>query len=613
MILEVKDLKFSYGGNEILKGVSLRLDEADRMGIIGENGCGKTTLLKCITGELAAPEGAVTLKQRARVGYLAQSAGLAPGSTVLSEMKAAAGTDRLLEQMERAASGMGQSEQQARLYELLSAQFDAAGGYGADYIISRILNGMGFPEQSWDKRTEVLSGGEKTRLSLAKLLVSSPDLLILDEPTNHLDVATVEWLEEFLLSYRGACLIVSHDRWFLDRVTNRTMEIVSGKGIAFDGGYTEFCKKRDFYLKEREKEYQKNLKTAQKLQEFVDRNIVRASTSGMAKSRQKMIERLDLQRPDSAEHEAVRFSISSGAEPYKDLLTVKDLTVSAGGRELVSGIDFLLQRGERLAVVWENGAGKTTFLRCLAGELRPSAGSIRLGAGVRMAYFKQNLFSISAKDPMSYIWDRYPSMTPLEVRKLLASVGFRGEEVFTDARSLSGGELAKLNLALLSLKKPNLLLLDEPTDHLDIYTKEVLDDALAGYTGALVAVSHDRWFLSKLGARVLCFEGGRAVMYESYERYQQRGASPAPQKQEKRRREDQPREGRRERARLREQLSSLERQIEQLEQREKELNLLSTLPENISDHQKLTEIFSELQEVSSRLQQATDRWLELSE
>jgi len=617
MILEVKNLAWSYGGSVVLKDVSMRVDENDRIGIIGQNGCGKTTMLKCITGELPSPDGAIFLKNRARIGYLAQTTGLKPGSTILSEMQDAAGAAELLRQMDIAAETMAEDEEQLRVYEALSAQFDAIGGYDADFNIARILNGMAFPEESWHKSTAVLSGGEKTRLALAKLLVKAPDLLILDEPTNHLDVATVEWLEEFMLSYKGAALIVSHDRWFLDKVTNRTVEINGGKTIAFDGGYTEFVKKRDFYIAERDKEYRRNVKTAERLQEFVDKNIVRASTSNMAKSRIKMIERLDLERPDEVEHEDVRFVITPASEPFKDVLLVKDVAVAAGGRVLIEDINFLLERGDRLAIVGENGAGKTTFLRAVAGETRPYKGFIRHGGGVSMSYFKQNLFAVTAKDPMSFIWDHYPQMTPLQVRNILAAVGFRGDDVFTDAAGLSGGELAKLNLALISLQRPNLLVLDEPTDHLDIYTKEKLDDALADYTGTIITVSHDRWFLKKLGAKILAFEGGKATLYESYDRYLARNDTPAVSaaspEPERKKREDSSKEGRRERARRREELSALEKQIAALEAREEELNAMSVMPENIADHQKLAAIFSELQQVTDTLAEVSDRWLSMLE
>ncbi|MEG1558115.1 MAG: ABC-F family ATP-binding cassette domain-containing protein [Oscillospiraceae bacterium] len=626
MILEADKIGLSYGADVVLRDVTFSVNENDRIGIVGYNGCGKTTLLKIITGQLEQTCGIISLRTNAIMGYLEQTAGLNPKNTVLREMESVNNADELLAQMKKLEAEMGTDTEKISEYEAVCQKYDAIDGYNMSYNIRRVLSGMNFAESAYAKKVDVLSGGEKTRLALAKLLIMSPDLLVLDEPTNHLDIETLEWLEKFLSEYKGALLAVSHDRHFLDEIMNKTLEIQNGKSKLYTGNFSQYLAQKELNENAQQKSYRQTVEKAQKLKEYAEKNIVRASTSKMAKSRLKMLDRLDLEAPESSSHENVRFRIESQSQPYKEVLTIKNLSVSAGGKKLVDNLSLVLRREERLAIIGANGTGKTTLLRTILGKYRPDSGSVRQGGGVKTSLFEQNLFNISARDPISYIWDKYPSMNQLEIRSLLAGVGFFGDDVFTEAKGLSGGELARLNLARISLEHPNLLILDEPTNHLDIYTKDVLYKALADYEGSLIAVSHDRYLIEILGGKILLLkDGGSYDIFENYENYKNGVPMseedlnlPEPEKEENRQKiavEEadsavNQKELRRQRAQERERKSHVENELQRLEAEVASTECLINDSEIATDHEKLSQLCEKLEEDKAQLSLLFDEWVE---
>lgn len=624
MILEAKDLALSFGADEVLKAVSFQINENERVGVVGYNGCGKTTLLSILTGELPATSGSFSTKTNLTIGYLRQTAGLLANNTVYDEMKSVNNADALLARMKVLEATMGSDAALVDEYERISGKYEAIDGYNLEFNIKRVLNGMAFPPESYSKRVSVLSGGEKTRLALAKLLIMHPDLLILDEPTNHLDLETLEWLEKFLVEYKGAILLVSHDRHFLDSVCNRILEINVGKSRVYNGNYSAFLVQKEANDLREQREYRRVNEEADKLRDYVAKNLVRASTSNMAKSRRKMLEKLDLSAPESERHESVRFTIEPCGEPHKEVLVTKELCIDAGGKTLINDLTLTLFRGEKLIVAGANGTGKTTFIKTICGKHAPKSGRIRLGGGVKLGSVEQNLYTVKSKNPLEYIRDLYPAMTQLEIRSLLASVGFRDEEVFTASSGLSGGELSRLNMARVSLEHPNLLVLDEPTNHLDIYTKDVMCRALREYAGTMIVVTHDRYLMEQLDGRVLLLEQGSYKLFESYSAFtayrngeqlsiheEQKPKKSADEELERTKNEiANQKELRRKRALERERRSFVENRIEELEGEIYDLNAQLELPEVATDHEKLAEVCDKLERFKAELNELSDEWLE---
>lgn len=622
MLLDIDALNFSFGDVTVLRDVSFAVQSLDRIGIVGDNGCGKTTLLNLICGELLPQKGSVNT-HGCTVGYLKQTAGLSDG-TVLQEMKNADGAADILSQMKRLEQTMDGSPEQMERYSQLCAKYDAIGGYDLAYRIRRVLLGMGFSEDDMQKPTGVLSGGEKTRLAMARLLVSSPDIIILDEPTNHLDAASQLWLAQFLTEYGGAVLLVSHDTGFLDKVCTRILEIENHEAKLYSGDYSDFALQKRMNSEAADKAYEQTARQAAKLEDFAKRNMARASTRNMAKSRLKMLERLDTTPPQSHKHERVSFRFTETPLPYKELLTAKGLSIGAGGKPLFRCDDFVLLRGENLAVVGPNGCGKTTFLKTLLRQTRPLEGRIFFGGGVNTAYFEQNVFTDMQKDAISFIWDLYPSMNAQQIRDLLATAGLRGEEVYQPVNTLSGGERARLMLCRLSLLRPNVLILDEPTNHLDIYSREILTDTLKNFFGTVIVVSHDSALVSQLDCRVLAIENAAGRVYESYDAYQKvlagagaqragyspkKGGVPEAQQPPKRSSKQQ----RALSAQRRQRLSELEQEISELEGSIAVAEAQIELPEVACDPQQLSQLCEQMDEQRARLDELMGEWLQLSE
>lgn len=528
MLANLININKYFNGRQILKNISLTIDEKDRIGLIGINGCGKTTLLRILTGKELPDrnterDGIVSLAAKTSVGYLEQTSGLDRESAVIDEMRSVfSKLDSTLERMKQLEQQMktdaAVTEEVSAEYSRLAAYYEANDGYTIDVKIKTVLCGMGFTENEYLRPISSFSGGEKTRLAIAKLLLEEPNLLILDEPTNHLDFKTVLWLEDYLKDYKGALLIVSHDRYFLDRVVTSVCEIEKGTLTRYKGNYTAFTNLKKESVKRRQKEYEAQQKEIAKLEDYIAKNKVRASTANSAKSREKALERMELiEKPTLAANSAkIRFDY--GITPPFDILSVKDVDITvgegAGKKTLAEHISFEVKRGEKLGIIGDNGIGKSSLLKVIQSML-PHSGKIRWAANVKISYFEQESANL---DPFNTVIDElhrhYPILTDLDIRSLLGSVGITGENVFKETGVISGGERAKVCFALMMLEKGNVLILDEPTNHLDLDAKEAVEQALEEFDGTVIFVSHDRYLLDKIADRLLEIRADGTELYE---------------------------------------------------------------------------------------------------
>ena len=618
MLLELKQLGKSFGEQEVLKDVNASVERGDRIGIIGANGTGKTTLLRILYGERQPDEGEAAFGSGVTCGYLEQNAHLDPALDVYGTMRLAfAPALQAMQQLETLQKQLAAAPQDAGVQQAIdhcNAVIDAMDAYQMDTQIKKVLNGMGFPADTWQKTAGVLSGGEQTRLRLARLLLERPDLLILDEPTNHLDIDTMEWLENYLKTYRGAVLVVSHDRYFLDAVCTQIWEL-RGKSIhTYRGNYSAYLPQRQAADERQQKLHDAAVEKAAKLQDYIDRNLVRASTTKMAQSRRKQLEKLEI--VDAPEPEAwnLHFRFAYDIEPYDELVILKDLTVRIGERTLIDGLTYTVHRGDKLVIAGPNGAGKSTLLQVLDGKRRPSGGMVRLGSGAKPGVFTQQQARRAGR-VIDAIWNQYPRFTELEVRSHLARFGYRGEDVFQDCAQLSGGELAHLRFAEMALERPNLMFLDEPTNHLDIYMRESLTEALTAYTGTLLLVTHDRYLMQALGCPILYLEDGKASFYPDFAALKNRdAAAPGPaQPQPEPKKQGYGKEQRRRRAEVRTRLKAVEAEIEELGAHIVELENEINDPEVLRDHLLLRDKCDELDDTRFHQQELFDEWERLAQ
>ena len=613
MLLELQNLGESFGEHEVLRDVNAGVERGDRIGIIGANGTGKTTLLRILCGESLPDAGDAAFGTGVTTGYLEQNARLDPSLDIYATMRLVF-TPALdaMQEMDALQKQLAADPHNAELTEKIAhctAVIDAMDAYNMDTQIKKVLNGMGFPADTWTKLAGVLSGGEQTRLRLARLLLERPDLLILDEPTNHLDLETMEWLENYLKAYRGAVLVVSHDRYFLDAVCTRIWEL-RGKSIkTYRGNYSAYLPQREAADERQQKLHDAAVEKAAKLQDYVDRNLVRASTTKMAQSRRKQLEKLEIVEAPTTEAWELNFRFEYDIEPYDELVIMKNLSVHIGERTLIDALDYVVHRGDKLVIAGPNGAGKSTLLQVLDGKRRPSGGMVRLGSGAKPGVFTQQQARRAGR-VIDAIWNQYPRFTELEVRSHLARFGYRGEEVFKDCASLSGGELARLRFAEIVLERPNLLFLDEPTNHLDIYTRENLTEALMAYTGTLLMVTHDRHLMNSLGCPILYLEDGKATLYPSYDALMGRSAPAAaqPAKAAEPARAGYGKEQRRRRAELRAKIKACEDEMEACGAREVELDNEINSPEVYNDPQLLREKSDELADLRFHQEELFAAW-----
>ena len=619
MLIELQDLGKSFGEHEVLKHVTASVERGDRIGIIGANGTGKTTLLRVLCGESLPDTGDAAFAAGATCGYLEQTGRLDPDKDIYKTTRLAfqPALDAMAE-LETLQKQLAADPHNTAITDKITscnAVIDAMDAYNMDIQIKKVLNGMGFPADTWKKKAGVLSGGEQTRLRLARLLLERPDILILDEPTNHLDLETMDWLETYLKAYRGAVLVVSHDRYFLDSVCTRIWELRGKTITTYRGNYSAYLPQREAADERLQKQHDADVEKAAKLQDYIDRNLVRASTTKMAQSRRKQLEKLEITEAPQAEAHQLKFRFEYDIEPYDELVIMKGLTIRIGERTLLEALDYVVHRGDKLVIAGPNGTGKSTLLQVLDGKRRPSGGMVRLGTGAKPGIFVQQQARRVGR-VIDAIWNQYPRFTELEVRSHLAKFGYRGEEVFKDCATLSGGEMARLRFAELALERPNLMFLDEPTNHLDIFMRETLTDALAAYTGTLLLVTHDRYLMQTLGCPILYLEDGKATFYQNFQKLHDRDTSrqPEPAKQE-----DKPqkagygKEQRRRRAEVRTRLKALETEIEELGAHIVELENEINDPEVLRDHLLLRDKCDELDDSRFHQQELYDEWEKLAE
>ncbi len=513
ILLTVNHVSKAFVTRSVLEDASLVLQTGQRMGVVGVNGSGKSTLFRMIAGELEPDAGSITLLKGARVGMLTQQADITSDYTVQEEL------ERVFEPVRRMEARLREMEEQmaalhhdaeafaqlSRDYSRLMDRFEDAGGYEWPSRIQGVLAGLGFADDKRSQKAALLSGGEKTRLCLARLLLTQPELLMLDEPTNHLDLASTQWLEDTLRKYRGSVMVISHDRYFMNSVCDCMAEVCMRRIDQYEGNYDQFAQKRQANLERRLKEYKMQQAEIARQQAIIARyrmyNTERSIRA--AESREKQLDKIErVEKPVS--EQKVRFSFGARRRSGDDVLMVKNLEKSFGSRTLFSGLNLHLRAGDRVAVIGQNGVGKSTLLNLICGLQKPDSGQILFGSNVDVGYYDQQQSSLHPeKDIMSEVWDDFPWMEPGDVRAVLALFLFTGEEVFKRISTLSGGERGRVALAKLMLKKDNLLLLDEPTNHLDMDSREVLEDALNDYEGTLLTVSHDRYFINRVANRVL--------------------------------------------------------------------------------------------------------------
>lgn len=640
MILSCNNISKAFGTDSILEHVSFHIEEREKAAIVGINGAGKSTLLKIIVGELAADGGDVILSKGKTLGYLAQHQDLMSGRTIYDELLEVKKPILMMEQRIREIELQmkhteGEAlEQLLETYSRLNHEFELMNGYAWQSEITGVLKGLGFAEEEFSKPIAALSGGQKTRVSLGRLLLSKPDVILLDEPTNHLDMESIAWLEGYLLNYSGTVVIVAHDRYFLDRVVTKIVELDRGKAATFQGNYSAYNEKKAMLRASQIKAYLNQQQEIKHQEEVITKlkSFNREKSIRRAESREKMLQKIEVLEKPTEVNDEMQIRLEPNVQSGNDVLTVKGLSKGFDGMPLFTDVDFDIKRGERIAIIGNNGTGKTTILKILNGLLEADAGEIRLGAKVHVGYYDQEHQVLHMeKSVFDELQDTYPTMNNTQIRNILAAFLFTGDDVFKLIRDLSGGERGRVSLAKLMLSEANFLILDEPTNHLDITSKEILENALVNYTGTVLYVSHDRYFINKTATRILDLTKGKLINYiGNYDYYLEKRetleqiytAAPASdsgsqsdspsvssEKQDwKQQKEEQARQRKRQND-----LKKTEDEIHRLETRDQEIDALLCREEIFSDVAKLLELNQEKESIAQSLEVLYEKWEELAE
>ncbi|MFV0388859.1 MAG: ABC-F family ATP-binding cassette domain-containing protein [Pyrinomonadaceae bacterium] len=624
MLFKLTNIEKTYGGYEVLKDVSFQINPGEKVGLVGRNGAGKTTLFKIITGEVSADTGDVQKINGLSIGLLAQHIDFETEETVhtaaLTANKRLHDLESEMHELEHKMAEDHSSEILER-YSEIQAEFEREGGFEFTAKAEAILLGIGFPKETWELSTAVLSGGQKNRLGMARLLLSESDIFLLDEPTNHLDVDAVEWLEDYLVNSENAYVAISHDRYFLDRTCAKIVEIENGKAYTYKGNYSYYVEESMLQKEQRKREYENQQAYISKTQAFIRKNLAGQKTK-QAKSRRNMLARMDkLERVDT-EVKTGNFNLGEVQRTGSNVLSIEDVSIGYPGKMLVSGIDLLLHRGDCLGVIGANGTGKTTFLRTIQGKLRELSGEIKWGTKVTIGYYSQQLEELDAANTLlDEIRKISPNAENGVLRSYLAGFLFFGDDVFKQVRDLSGGEKGRLSLAKLIYSKANVLILDEPTNHLDIPSREALEAALEQYEGTIITVSHDRYFLDRISTQILFFNEDKTakVSLGNYTEFFSRNSKtqqedfltiPMPV-------HSAPKpiftRSKNEVKRVENKIAEIERKIEAFEEKQTDLTQEMNQPANATDSEKLAQLGAEYDRLSNEISHLETEWTKLGE
>ncbi|EHE5019462.1 ATP-binding cassette domain-containing protein [Listeria monocytogenes] len=644
ILLQVQQISKFFGAEVILDNIKLEVKTGDRIALVGRNGAGKSTLLKIIAGKMSYDGGTISKPKSVEIGYLAQNTGLESSKTIWDEMLSVFDSLRKMEaDLRKMELRLGEPElyndpekYQSLMtdYDTLQHTFKEIGGYTYEAEIRSVLNGLRFYPEDYEVEIASLSGGQKTRLALAKLLLAKQDILVLDEPTNHLDIETLAWLETYLQNYHGSLLIVSHDRYFLDKVVNQVYEISRTKIDHYKGNYSSFVSQKQAKLEQMWKEFDKQQKQIAKLEDFVARNIVRASTTKRAQSRRKQLEKMDVLGRPQGDEKAAHFGFQFEKQTGKDVLMVDQLSIGyAKDKRIASNLTFEMKRQDSLALVGPNGIGKSTLLKTLIRDIPALSGEFHFGAGVKIGYYDQEQAKLTSnKTVLMELWDDYPELNEVNVRTTLGNFLFSDDDVLKNVQSLSGGEKARLALAKLTLLEANVLILDEPTNHLDIESKEVLEAALIDFEGTILFVSHDRYFINRIASKIVELAPEKATVFlGDYDYYQEKLAEAKElarlDAEDRRKKGEQVeatasvrklnyQEEKEQQKLLRQRkrkLEEVEKSMEATDEKIAELEHQLTKPEVFQDHEKALEITQELDAVKATGEKLMEEWETLSE
>lgn len=639
ILLQVNQLQKSFGADLILSNIKLEIQTRDRIALVGRNGAGKSTLLKIIAGQISYDSGEIVKPKDVTIGYLAQDTGLESEMSIWDEMlsvfedlrRQEQNLRRLEEQMSDPSSyEPSEFERVLKEYDLLQVSFKENGGYQYEADIRSILHGLNF--QSFDYSTQIsaLSGGQKTRLALGKLLLTKPDVLILDEPTNHLDIDTLSWLEQYLQGYHGAILIVSHDRYFLDKVVNQVYEISRMKITKFVGNYTSYLDQKAKNYERELKLYEKQQEEIAKLEDFIQRNLARASTTKRAQSRRKQLQRMDRMDRPQGDEKSASFGFQIERQSGNDVLMIEELAIGYTREPVSENISFRITRGDSIALVGPNGIGKSTLLKTIVSKLPLLSGNISLGSNVTIGYYDQELAELTSnKRVLNELWDEYPLKSEKEIRTVLGNFLFSGDDVLKMVHTLSGGEKARLALAKLMMQNANLLILDEPTNHLDLDSKEVLENSLIDYPGTILFVSHDRYFINRIATKVIeLSENGTVEYLGDYDYYvekkleqeelarideEQKGSDKTPTEKKDQSSYHLQKEAKKLERQRQRRLEEIEDMITGLEEQIEKNEQLLCDPEIFNDHEKVNEIHQQSEQAKEKLDLLLQEWTELAE
>lgn len=630
MLITLNNVNKGFLDKSILKNVNLAVNDKDRIGLLGINGVGKTTLLNIISGNLECDGGTIAIKSDLRIGYLKQNEALNTSNTLQQEIQNSLqlvfDTRKKIEDISKkmsVSSGVEYKKYEAE-YERLTNIYDAADGYNAEVRINTVLNGMGFGNFDMQTSVSVLSGGEKTRFALAKILVENPNLLILDEPTNHLDFSMLNWLENYLSTYRGAVIIVSHDRYFLNAVASDICEIENGELVRYKGGYSSFLKQKEERIKTLTKEYEKQQKEIEDLRDYVRRNLAKSSSINSVGSRVKALEKMELAAKPNPQVKDLHISFPFDIEPHKTILECKGLKVSVGKgetkRTLFHNLDLEVTRGEKVAFVGKNGVGKSSFLKAILKKMTYE-GVVRWGGNVKISYFDQELSSLDLNmTVLEAVHRKFPTKTEYEIRSMLARFLIEDEDVFKRIREMSGANRAKVVLCIIVFERSNVLVLDEPTNHLDYKAKEALDLALSQYEGTVIMVSHDRYLLNSVPDKIIEMKPDEVVIYKgNYDYYKEHSQAEEKEKATKPENKsnaaiqyDDSRKNKAQDRKRRAKLMNTEKEIEALQDEINKLKALIEEPDISSDYTRLSEILEEIRIKEEALEELENLWLELA-